>query len=303
MTIFLISFVFPINLSEIELKYEKSIIATISKRVSRRAYDSKEIESSKLKKIRKILKNGFKGPFGGKSRFTLIDCVSTDTSEKQRLGTYGFIRGARYYILGILDNDEQNIVDFGYSFEKIILKMTELELGTVWLGATFRYNQFKKCTKIKTSEYIAAVTPVGYSLEKPKVYEKIISWGIGARKRKPWSKLFFLENLTDSLSENEASKYATVLEMVRLAPSARNEEPWRIVKEKDSNIYHIYLKLNRRFSDDSLPSMKQMDIGIAMSHFELTAKDQKLDGKWVKKNPNIDTNSKNLHYIASWIGK
>jgi hypothetical protein len=112
-----------------------------------------------------------------------------------------------------------------------------------------------------------------------------------------------MEGFDNPLSEKVAGKYVTAIEMVRIAPSARNEEPWRIVKEKDSNTFHFYLKLVRRLPEDKLPPMKQMDIGIALSHFELTAKELKLEGKWKKMNPNTDTKSKNLYYIASWIGK
>lgn len=285
------------------MKFENSIIEIINQRTSRRAYKDLEIESSKLEKITKILKKEFTGPFGGKSRFEIINCRFDDPSEKRRLGTYGFVRGARYFIIGILNQEEKNIVDFGYNFEKIILKMTELGLGTVWLGSTFRYSQFEDCTKLKKDEYIAATSPVGYSSDKPKTYEKIISWSIGSRKRKPWSELFFIGDFSTPLTEDIAGKYATALEMVRIGPSAANKEPWRIVKEKNSDTYHFYLCLNRKQSTDELPPMKQMDMGIALSHFELTVKEQKIGGKWMKKNPNIDSTEKNHYYIASWVGK
>lgn len=283
------------------MKFENSIIETINQRTSKRAYKDLDIESKKLQKINQILKKEFTGPFGGKSRFELITCGNDDSSEKRRLGTYGFVRGARYFIIGILNKEEKNIVDFGFSFENIILKMTELGLGTVWLGGSFRYSQFEKCSEIKENEYIAATTPVGYSLEKPKAYEKIISWSIGSRKRKPWSELFYLGDFSSPLTENVAGKYTTALEMVRIGPSAANKEPWRIVKEKKTDTYHFYLCLSRKQSNDELPPMKQMDMGIALSHFVLTAMEEKLKGKLVKKNPNIDTSSGNLYYIASWI--
>jgi len=303
MVIFLTITFFFLNCSVCIMMFEESIIKTINKRVSKRAYKNIEIESSKLQKINQILKQEFTGPFGGKSRFELIDCGNFVPSEKRKLGTYGFIRGARYFIIGILDQNEKNIVDFGYCFEKIMLKMTELGLGTVWLGSTFRHSQFVDYSKIKESEYIPAISPLGYTLEKPKTYEKLISWGIGAGKRKPWSKLFYMGDFSTPLTKKIEEKYATALEMVRIGPSARNEEPWRIVKEKKSNTYHFYLHLIRKHSADRLPAMKQMDMGIALSHFELTAKELKISGKWVKENPNIDTTSKNLYYIASWISK
>jgi len=258
------------------MKFEKSIIKIINQRTSRRAYKNLEIESSKLQKIAQILEKEFIGPFGGKSRFDLIDCETGDPLEKRKLGTYGFVKGARSFIIGILEQQEKNIIDFGYSFEKIILKMTELGLGTVWLGGTFRYNQFEDCANLKENEYIAAVSPVGYSLEKLKSFEKLIYWSIGARKRKPWSELFYLEDFSSPLTKNMAGNYSTALEMVRIGPSASNKEPWRIVKEKKSNTFHFYLHLTRKLTTNKLPAMKQMDIGIAISHFELTVREQKI---------------------------
>ena len=303
MVIFLTITFFSLYGSCITMKFEKSIIKTIKKRISRRAYKDRKIEASKLQKIKDILRNEFTGPFGGKSRFELISCGNNDPTEKRRLGTYGFIRGGRSFIIGILEQEEKNIIDFGYSFEKIILKMTELGLGTVWLGGTFRYNQFAECTNLKENEYIAAVSPVGYSLKELKTFEKLIFWSIGARKRKPWSELFYLGDFSTPLTGNLAGKYSTALEMVRIGPSASNKEPWRIVKEKKSNTFHFYLHLTRKLTSNKLPAMKQMDMGIALSHFELTVNEQKIGGKWKKENPNIDTLGNNLYYIASWIGK
>ncbi len=285
------------------MKFEKSIIQIINQRTSRRAYEQRELEAKRLKKIKQIAEKKFVGPFGGKSRYQLISSESKDQTEKRKLGTYGFIRGARYFILGILNQEKKNIVDFGYSFEKIILKMTELGYGTVWLGSTYRYNQFEVCANLKENEYIAAISPVGFALENPKIYEKLIWRGIGARKRKPWAGLFFLNDFTTPLTERDAGKYATALEMVRIAPSARNEQPWRVVKEEETNTFHFYLQLIQGRDADKLPAMKQMDMGIALCHFELAAKEEKLNGKLELKNPELDTLGKNRYYIASWIGK
>jgi nitroreductase len=285
------------------MKFEKSIIKTINLRVSRRAYEDREIESDKLQKITQILNTEFIGPFGGKSKFELISCEANDSSEKRKLGTYGFVRGARYFIIGILERGEKSLVDFGYSFEKIILKMTELGLGTVWLGGSFRYRQFEDCATINENEYIVATSPVGYALKKLKAFEKLIFWSIGARKRMPWSKLFFHNDFSTPLTKKQAGKYATALEMVRIGPSASNKQPWRLVKEENLNTFHFYLQLTRSKPIDNLPTMKQIDMGIAISHFELTTEEQKIRGKWTKENPKLDTLGMNLYYITSWIGE
>jgi hypothetical protein len=44
---------------------------------------------------------------------------------------------------------------------------------------------------------------------------------------------------------------------------------------------------------------KRLDIGIAVSHFNLSAEELGIKGKWSFEQPNI-SKSDNLHYIISW---
>jgi hypothetical protein len=43
-------------------------------------------------------------------------------------------------------------------------------------------------------------------------------------------------------------------------------------------------------------------MGIAMSHFELTANECGLKGKWVVKEPHIEKPDRLTEYSVSWIG-
>jgi hypothetical protein len=44
-----------------------------------------------------------------------------------KLGTYGIISDAKSFIVGILDKEEKDAVEFGYLFEKIILFATDMD--------------------------------------------------------------------------------------------------------------------------------------------------------------------------------
>jgi len=86
---------------------------------------------------------------------------------------------------------------------------------------------------------------------------------------------------------------------VRIAPSASNQQPWRIIRDKSGKNFHFYLKrtkgYNKLFQGISL---QNIDMGIAMCHFELTAKEAGLKGNW-----NIENNgpaTEGLEYIVSW---
>jgi len=44
-----------------------------------------------------------------------------------------------------------------------------------------------------------------------------------------------------------------------------------------------------------------VDVGIAMSHFELTARELGLNGRWEDNDPKLDLPSPQVEYSASWI--
>ena len=66
--------------------------------------------------------------------------------------------------------------------------------------------------------------------------------------------------------------------MVRLAPSAGNKQPWRILKEKDNNIFHFYWVIGKNINYNKL---HKIDMGIAVCHFDLMVKELGLKGNWI----------------------
>ena len=85
---------------------------------------------------------------------------------------------------------------------------------------------------------------------------------------------------------------------MRLAPSATNKQPWRILRDAAQNTFHFYL--SRAFGYKSLwhVSLQNIDMGIAICHFGLTTQETGLKGKL-----QIDAaapKEKSLDYIATW---
>jgi len=88
---------------------------------------------------------------------------------------------------------------------------------------------------------------------------------------------------------------------VRLAPSASNRQPWRILKEKRSNIFHFYLERAKIYAKAiKRIDMQKVDMGIAMCHFELAARELGLTGSWQQQGN--QTNREDKEYIISWTG-
>ena len=240
------------------------ITELITKRTSWRTYNGEPLSEKDRKQLQIFIESDHGTPFGSKPRFTIIDHKANG-----KLGTYGFITEAKHFIAGTAQDTPMGIEDYGYALEKIILYATQLGLGTCWLGGT--YNKQGFIDALGQTGAIPALTPVGYPKER-RTADRLIRWVAGSRKRKPWSQLFFKEDLSP-LTHDEAGEYATALEMIRIAPSASNGQPWRIYL--DGNRFHFHVQPRNGYRN-----LNRLDIGIAMSHLDLTLADQGIHGKW-----------------------
>lgn len=250
---------------------QNSIQNTIIERTSRRSYEPRDFSAEMIGAIGAILKSAVIGPLGTKTEFELIR-KNSEENKKLKLGTYGFISGSSYFIVGQTQAGKNASLDYAYLLEKIILELTRLNLGTCWLGGTFDRGEFAKTINLKPGNIIPAITPVGYYTANRSLGEKVIRFGAGSTKRKEWESIFFNETPERPvIRENIDKAVSSILEMVRLAPSASNIQPWRIVL-KNTHEFHFYLQRKPGYGKAfGKVDLQMIDMGIAMCHFDLTA--------------------------------
>jgi len=292
------------------MEFTNSVIDLIKIRRSIRSYKDDNLKQEDKKNIIDFIKKNHNNIFGCKLRFNFIDASDLNPDDLKNLGTYGIINGAKYFIGGTINkNDNRNycLVDFGYVFEKIILFITDLGLGTCWLGGTFNKKGFSEKILLKEDEVIPGVSPVGIISTKRHLKSSIIRTLAGSKNRKPWDKLFFDGNYLNPLGLSDSGAYKNPMEMVRIAPSASNLQPWRIIKEKNKEVFHFFIKKSKFYQRRSVYlNLQFIDMGISLCHFELAASELGLGGKWevidgIKDNkkypipPGVD-------YIISWSG-
>lgn len=274
------------------MKKAHSIMELIQRRTSTRTFDGRvctpEHRLQLLECIDQINKE-----WEGSLRLVFIE--SAGDVEKQQLGTYGFISGARQYVAAVVKKEKVKALELGYLFEELILFATDLGLQTCWLGGTFDKAGFAREAKVTDQEIMPLVTPIGYKKAKLRAFEKAMRISIGADQRKPWKELFVSKDEGRSLEPSDVGTYESPLEMVRLGPSASNKQPWRILKEGDR--YHFFLKRNKGYGVPGY-DIQMNDVGIAKCHFEKTAQELGLEGQWQKADlrPEWD----DLEYVTSW---
>lgn len=263
-----------------------TIIDSIKTRKSIRSYSGEALSSKHKELILKYIKN-LPQAFDGNAR---IELVSRNSGiEPVKLGTYGVISGATDFLVLIHDNAKFTGENAGYLFEQVVLQCTTMGLGTCWIGGTFKSEDFASQIVLNTNDTLRIISPIGYPAQKIKLLDRIMKVGAGSSKRKEFESLFFADDIGKALDENHI--YFQPLEMVRLAPSARNLQPWRAIV-CENNVHFYYVETSR-FND--------LDMGIALCHFRETCIEMGLKGRFSKASENME--KEDLRYCISWLSE
>lgn len=282
----------------------QTIFQIITQRFSVRIYQETPIPDEIQKEFQTYLAAIRKGPLGSPVRLELVAASPDDTQALRGLGTYGFIKNPTGFIVGAVKAGEYAMEDYGYAMEEAVLEATALGLGTCWLGGSFAQSGFARKIGKLEHEIIPAVTSTGYAVEDCRVRDRSRQ-KVGADERQPWENLFFEGRFGIPLRPETAGLYPDALEMVRIGPSAKNKQPWRVVR--DGERWHFYCQRTPGFGPGTvvfallrLADLQRVDVGIAMCHFELAAREQGLSGSWKTNNPGLPPVDKNTVYIATW---
>ncbi len=282
-----------------------STMDLIRRRFSCRTYRDEPIDGEKRRSLQAAADSLHAGPLGSSLRFSLVAATEVDRAALKGLGTYGFIKGASGFIVGAVRAAEKDLEDYGYALERLILRATELGLGTCWLGGTFTKSRFARKISAQRGEQVPAVASVGLIAEVEQARQAALRQRVGEDRRLPWERLFFSKGFGTPLTRDEAGEYAAPLEMVRLGPSASNKQPWRIVK--DGKAFHFFLQRTPGYGDGlafkllRIADLQRIDLGIAMCHFEAAAAELGLGGTWSIREPDVEKPDDRTEYTVSWV--
>ena len=259
-------------------------------RRSVRTFDGKEISGNTLEKLSTFMAK-VENPYGIPVEFKLLDAGKYELKCPVVSGTNLYV-GAKVPQIPHMEEA------FGYSFEMFVLYAWSIGVGTVWVGGTMDRPAFERAMELEQNERMLCMSPLGSPSKKMSFRESMMRKAIKADSRNPFDTLFFDGSFNLPLTEEKAGQLAQPLEMVRWAPSAVNKQPWRVVVKKDA--VHFYLKRTKGFHGERTGNLQKVDLGIALCHFELAAKEHGLNISFNINDPGITTES-DTEYIASYL--
>lgn len=265
--------------------------AAIRARRSVRTFDGRELSQEDKKKLEDYIKT-VDDPFGKNIEYRFI-------SAKEHALTSPVLAGEQIYLAGKLKKGPLSDLAFGYSFEQIVLFAQMQNIATVWIAGTMNRDAFEKAIELKEDEVMPAVTPVGYEAGKMAIKETLMRKGVKADQRYAFKELFFDNDFSTPLADT-GDDVCRALEMVRLAPSAVNKQPWRAIRQGEN--VHFYEHKDEGYDHGDEGDLQKVDVGIGLAHFVLTAREMGLDGSIEVKDPQAALPA-DTEYVISWIAK
>ena len=268
----------------------ENITKIVRGRRSIRTFDGKEVNMDDMNKLSLFMEK-IENPYGIPIEFKFLD------GKKQALPC-PVVSGTDLYVGAKARRMPHMEEAFGYSFEMFVLYAWSIGIGTVWIGGTMDRSAFERAFVLGQNDMMPCVSPLGYPAGKRSVRETMMRKAIRADSRKPFETIFFDNTFNVPLTEEAAGRLAEPLEMVRRAPSAANKQPWRVVLDK--NGVHFYLKRTKGFVSEAAGDMQKIDLGIALCHFALAAKESAMDFRFSVSAPGIAADA-DTEYIASYL--
>lgn len=237
-----------------------SNIELMKKRISTRKFKEEKISESDIESIMQYAAN-VKPLFSDiKWSIQITDKTEVIKGMISAVGKMYYKVFSPNYILLSSEISEKSNENIGYVGQQIVLKLTELGIGSCWIGAPIKKSSFEKNFDINSNERYVIMIAIGYPLEKFSEVQK--------RPRISSEEIFVGDNI------NGKEK---VLDALRIAPSAVNSQPWIVYGDNDK--WDIYIKYKSGLFGSMLKRMNKIDIGIGFSHLILALDEMKIDYK------------------------
>lgn len=263
-----------------------SIRDTIRRRFSVRHYLSQPVPEELLQKVMEAGEKSIALDDNINVRFYLFRDSKVIT-ERMTFFTGGrwLFGSAPHFIVAVSEEKPYFMVNMGFRMEQLVLQATEEGLGTCWIGGMFTEKRIGELLDLKAGERVIALTPLGYPDASfyGRFARNIIE--LGAKnfgRRKPLAEIAF-GHTWDTPLESQDAVLLEALECARLAPSWANTQPWRFLASEDE-IVALADATGRYASVRDGKHYYRLDVGIAMCHFFLAARELGWKGSWQIKN-------------------
>jgi len=259
-----------------------NIREAIRRRISVRHYKSQPVAEEVLKSVVKSGENSVALDDGIRVRFHLIEDGRLVAERMTYLTGARFLFGSSpHFIVATSEEKPLFMLNMGFRMEQMMLFATGQSLGTCWIGGLFSEERIGDFLGLERNERVIVLTPLGYpdtSFYGRMTHDLIELGAANFGRRKPLEQIVFGSHW-GLPPKTEDGELLEALECARLAPSWVNAQPWRFLVN-GMEIIAVADASGRYNSVRGGKHYYRLDVGIAVAHFFLAAKEMGWNGKW-----------------------
>jgi len=190
------------------------------------------------------------------------------------VGGYGKILSPPHYLVPTMTGNRFALTDLGYCTQRLVLRLTALGIGTCYVGTVGQEEKIRHQFELPENARVGALVAFGIPAGGVgHVVNQLIRKSVGATNKLPVEKFFF----SDSFGQ-PASPPATLLPLIeaaRLAPSAMNLQPWRLLLKQNE----LFLFVAARYPE-SKADYRLYDGGICLANLSVALDALGGTGRW-----------------------
>ena len=267
----------------------------IQLRRSVRRYDRRDVPPCDLERIEARIKALEGLPGEGAFSSSLRSITADDLAA---VGPYGRLLNSPYSVVPCMLGGERPLVSLGYRMERLALDLTQMGLGSCFVGALGSETRCCQRFGLPEGARIGALLIFGYSSPAAvgSALNRLVRRAAGAERRLAPEQIYH-EQFWDHPAA-PPSDLASVVEAARLAPSAKNAQPWRLLQRGDA--LHLYVtRVNRRYGTGSSLEYRFFDGGICMANMSAALEAAGRGGRWLFDSADRPPETEELEYLAT----
>ena len=246
--------------------YETALYETIFKRKSIRKYQLTPLDDSTLLDFTKHIEG----------LVPLYPNIVTEIKVVSSSDVKGYFQAkAPYFLAAFSEVKDGYLTDMGFMLQQMDLFFSANGIGSCWQGV------LKPTGELRTNRNLEFVISLAFGSPGEKLHRE----SINEFKRKS------LEQIRNTKGIDE------LMDPVRLAPSASNNQPWFFTGE--DNLIHAYAVKPGFIKVDIMEKLHRVDMGIAICHLWIVTRHFGKKFEIVENPAARDNPPKGYYYIAS----
>ena len=259
---------------------QPELLRAIFNRRSVRRYDRTALDTGTINQVQHLIESA--EPLIPENHFSVQhhDGMLIDNDFISSMGAYGYIVTPPHALAPYIIGNHYPLVDLGYRVEQIVIQLTNLGIGTCYIGTLYREEANRTRLNLPADSRCGALVVFGYpaSSATGRTLDSLMRSVPRGNTRLPMKQIFYQGSFDHPAYPPD--DLFPLLSAARFSPSAVNAQPWRFLWH-DGELHIFVKKYNPKYGRGPGLNYRYYDGGICLANIKLALGTLELKGEWI----------------------